>query len=121
MLERTIKESWTSEDVDQLNRQFSRFSISAKPFYEQCKIWVTQSEEERRVARENGQEDSAKTKPFGISEFGSRFQFDKALDTLNHEELYSRITCNICSDVPTNPVITSVCCLYQGWQFECMG
>ncbi|PQE14945.1 dna repair rad5 protein [Rutstroemia sp. NJR-2017a WRK4] len=107
MLERTIKESWTSEDVDQLNRQLSRVSASAKPFYEQCKVWVAQSEEERRIARENGQEDTDTTKPFGISEFGSKFQFDKALDTLNHEELYSRITCNICSDVPTSPLITS--------------
>jgi hypothetical protein len=114
MLERTIKESWTLEDVDQLSRQLSRFSSSAKPFYQQCKIWVAQSEAERKIARENGQGDSEKTKPFGISEFGSKFQFDKALDTLNHEELYSRITCNICSDVPANPVITSVCCYIRG-------
>lgn len=109
MLERTIKESWTSEDVDHFHRQLSHLAASAKPFYEQCKIWVAQRENDRHIAKMNGQEESGEAKPFGISEFGSKFQFDKALDTLNQKELYSRITCNICSDVPTDPFITSVC------------
>jgi hypothetical protein len=57
MLERTIKESWTLEDVCELKAKLSRLSgggdtMSRKPFYEQCKVWVEQSEKEREEKRE---------------------------------------------------------------------
>jgi hypothetical protein len=57
MLERTIKESWTLEDVSELKAKLSRLNgggdaMSRKPFYEQCKVWVEQSEKEREEKRE---------------------------------------------------------------------
>jgi hypothetical protein len=57
MLERTIKESWTLEDVSELKARLSRSGgggdgMSRKPFYEQCKVWVEQSEKEREEKRE---------------------------------------------------------------------
>ncbi|KAI9649741.1 hypothetical protein NHQ30_002322 [Ciborinia camelliae] len=106
MLERTMKESWTTEDVEFLRAELRKYQISNIPFYEQCKLWVSQSEEERAAARARG-ERGAEAIPFGLSEFGESFQFDKALDSLNDEELYTRITCHICSDVPNQPVITT--------------
>lgn len=111
MLERTMKESWTTEDVELLRGELKKQGISRIPFYEQCKLWVTQSEEERAAAIARGEE-GAEAIPFGLSEFGNSFKFDKALDSLNDEELYTRITCHICSDVPNQPIITTV-------SFEC--
>lgn len=106
MLERTMRESWTTEDVEQLRRELGKFADSNITFYEQCKIWVTQSEEERAEAIAKG-EKGAEAIHFGISKFGESFKFDSALDSLNEEELYTRITCHLCSDVPNEPIITT--------------
>ncbi|QSZ30260.1 hypothetical protein DSL72_004782 [Monilinia vaccinii-corymbosi] len=106
MLERTMKESWTTEDVELLRGELKKQGIRRIPFYEQCKLWVSQSEEERAAARARD-ERGAEAIPFGLSEFGDSFIFDKALDSLNDEELYTRITCHICSDVPNQPIITT--------------
>lgn len=40
MLERVIKESWTREDVAELQKRLAKLNSSAnrKPFYEQCKV-----------------------------------------------------------------------------------
>ncbi len=38
MLERTIKETWTMEDVQELRIQLQKISSNAKPFYEQCEL-----------------------------------------------------------------------------------
>ncbi|CAD6448459.1 19c1cb6b-239e-4802-8012-564b4d8d53ef [Sclerotinia trifoliorum] len=106
MLERTMRESWTTEDVEQLRRELGKFSDTNVTFYEQCKLWVAQSEEERAEAKAKG-EKGAEAIPFGISKFGESFKFDSALDSLNEEELYTRITCHLCSDVPNEPIITT--------------
>lgn len=37
MLERTIKESWTLEDVNELQQKLARLKGDTRPFYEQCK------------------------------------------------------------------------------------
>jgi hypothetical protein len=56
MLERTIKESWTLEDISELKAKLARLGggdlMSRKPFYEQCKVWVEQSDKEREEKRE---------------------------------------------------------------------
>ncbi|KAJ8060331.1 hypothetical protein OCU04_010665 [Sclerotinia nivalis] len=106
MLERTMRESWTTEDVEQLRRELGKFAGTNVTFYEQCKLWVTQSAEERAEAIAKG-EKGAEAIPFGISKFGESFKFDSALDSLNEEELYTRITCHLCSDVPNEPIITT--------------
>lgn len=63
MLERTIKESWTLEDVAELKSRLARLRRGEglkKPFYEQCQIWVQDAEkkrqEKRREAEERGEE-----------------------------------------------------------------
>ncbi|TGO33394.1 hypothetical protein BHYA_0248g00010 [Botrytis hyacinthi] len=105
MLERTMRESWTTEDVERLRKELGKFKDTNVAFYEQCKLWVTESEEERAEAIARG-EKGAEAIPFGLSKFGESFKFDSALDSLNEEELYTRITCHLCSDVPNEPVIT---------------
>lgn len=37
MLERTIKESWTLEDIQELQMKLARLKGDTRPFYEQCK------------------------------------------------------------------------------------
>ncbi|TGO68172.1 hypothetical protein BOTNAR_0029g00400 [Botryotinia narcissicola] len=105
MLERTMRESWTTEDVERLRKELGKFKDTNVAFYEQCKLWVTESEEERAETIARG-EKGAEAIPFGLSKFGESFKFDSALDSLNEEELYTRITCHLCSDVPNEPVIT---------------
>lgn len=107
MLERTMRESWTTEDVEQLRKELARFANTNVTFYEQCELWVTESAKERAEAIARG-EKGAEAIPFGSSKFGESFKFDSALDSLNEEELYARITCHLCSDFPTQPVITTV-------------
>jgi hypothetical protein len=38
MLERTIKDCWTLEDVDEMKSKMKRLRTISKPFYEQCRI-----------------------------------------------------------------------------------
>lgn len=108
MLERTIKESWTSEDLEELKKQLHKFSMSAKPFYEQCKIWVKKSEERNApdtlglYAGTIGGENE-EVMPFGKSKYGHKFNFDKAVCSLDEKALFARVTCGICSDVPRQP------------------
>jgi len=102
-----MRESWTTEDVERLRKELGKFKDTNVAFYEQCKLWVTESEEERAEAIARG-EKGAEAFPFGLSKFGESFKFDSALDSLNEEELYTRITCHLCSDVPNEPVITDV-------------
>jgi hypothetical protein len=114
MLERTIRESWTSEDVNELRRRLNRLKVvSSLPFYEQCRLWVSQGEEERKAsqeARDRG-EDVPQTlgaMPFGIGNYGHAFSMDKALRTLNDKNMWERVTCAICSDIPMQPTTTDV-------------
>ncbi|TAQ90570.1 hypothetical protein B7494_g1097 [Chlorociboria aeruginascens] len=100
MLERTIRDSWTSEDVAELKRKLKKLSKTTVPFYEQCKQWVTKSVEEREASQ------ALEAMPFGISDFGELFQLDQALDTLDDQTLFERVTCRICADIPMQPVIT---------------
>jgi len=105
MLERTIKESWTLEDVDELRTQLSRIKGGLKrPFYTQCSLWVEKSEAERQAARDRGEE----MLPFGRGDYGHKFSFDEALGSLSDKELFARVTCGICSDVPAPPMRTDV-------------
>ncbi|CZS91311.1 related to protein RIS1 [Rhynchosporium graminicola] len=103
MLERTIKESWTTEDVQELEKLLNKFQTNGKPFYEQCKLWVETNEAHREAARDRGevvQDDEML--PFGRSSFGHTFDMDHALQTLNETDLYERVTCSLCADIPTD-------------------
>jgi len=113
MLERTIRESWTSEDVHELQTRLKQRKKDQTPFYDQCKIWVCQSEEERKKAQEAKERgeavpESLETMQFGRSDYGHKFRMDKALVTLGEKELYSRVVCCLCSDIPSVPTATDV-------------
>lgn len=53
--------------------------------------------------------------PFGQSSYGRTFDMDRALKTLNETELYNRVTCSLCSDIPNEPMKTDVS-LSKSWR-----
>jgi hypothetical protein len=116
MMERTIREAWTSEDVHELHTRLLRLKKDNTPFYEKCKLWVSQSEEERRKAKEARERHeeappSLEAMPFGKSKFGHKFRLDKALVSLSskkQQEMYGRVVCSLCSDIPQDPLSTDV-------------
>ena len=109
MLERTIKESWTLEDVNELKSRLARLKVqltNTKPFYERCELWVKENEQNRQEAAARGEEYNML--PFGQGDFGYNFDICKALKTLNEKELFKRATCSICSDLPVDSKMTDV-------------
>lgn len=115
MMEQTIKEFWTAEDVEKLKRSLSRFSAVTTPFYEQCEAWVKNSEKGRRASKEVTEIDENRPTPesmaFGASDFGHIFKMDKELASLSEEEIVTRVACGICGDLPPGAVKTDVCLL----------
>ncbi|KUJ16639.1 uncharacterized protein LY89DRAFT_647352 [Mollisia scopiformis] len=107
MLERTIKESWTLEDVTELQDKLAKLSNheNRKPFYEQCKAWVEQSERHRQNAHDTGEEVGFAA-PFGRGDYGANFDFAPALDNLDEKDLFARVVCCVCTDVPVGAVKT---------------
>ncbi|TVY39756.1 putative ATP-dependent helicase, partial [Lachnellula occidentalis] len=90
MLERTIKEAWTLEDVNELHDKFEKLGAhGAKPFYEQTKG-----------------EELGPLLPFGRGEYGRKFDMQKAFSGLSEAELHQRVNCGFCSDVPHEPMET---------------
>ncbi|KAG4442544.1 hypothetical protein IFR05_001956 [Cadophora sp. M221] len=107
MLERTIKECWTMEDVQELRLRLAKLQQLSRPFYEQCKLWVETSEASRVEAKSRGEDvPDDEMLPFGQSSYGYTFDMDRVLKTLNETELYERVTCSLCSDVPIEPLKT---------------
>jgi hypothetical protein len=87
MLERTIRESWTSSDVKELRIRLKALSKSKVPFYEQCQVWASKIDEDKQAARERGEEvpdgEDLEAMPFGISNYGHSFDMIQALKTLS--------------------------------------
>jgi hypothetical protein len=114
MLEHTIKNCWTSLDLEELKRRLKSLGEVKVPFYEQCQVWVTQSKEERQAATARGEDpelqgvEREKSMRFGAGDFGHSFEMGKALKTLSEEDMYSRNTCSLCSDLPRVPMLTDV-------------
>lgn len=114
MLERTIRESWTSSDLKELRTRLKSLGKISIPFYEQCQVWIKQTEEERQAARDRGEDpneqgvEQGESMRFGAGDYGHSFEMGKALKTLSEEEAYSRVTCSLCSDLPRSPQVTDV-------------
>lgn len=114
MLERTIRESWTSSDLDELKARLKSVGKMNVPFYEQCEVWVKQTEEERQAARERGEDpdqqgvEQGEAMRFGAGDYGHSFEMGKAIKTLSEKEMYARVTCSLCSDLPRTAVATDV-------------
>lgn len=111
MLEKTIRESWTLEDVEELKTKLAKLGRNPKPFYAQCKIWSEDIVKKRNAVKDENDDNALdeytetadELMPFGQSNYGHKFSMDMALKTLSEKDLYQRVTCGICSDVPTNP------------------
>lgn len=72
-------------------------------------MWAGDNEAERGAAIERGEEPpECESMPFGLSNYGKKFEMSKALKTLSEEDLYSRVTCALCSDLPHQPMMTDV-------------
>ena len=111
MLEQTIREYWTAEDLQKLKHAVSRFSNANTPFYKQCESWAAKPRKGRNAAGENGKH-ASESMPFGTSDFGHSFKMDKALASLSEEEMFTRIACGICGDLPEEPMKTDVSSLH---------
>ncbi|TVY73260.1 putative ATP-dependent helicase [Lachnellula suecica] len=106
MLERTIKEAWTLEDLNELKDKLGKLGArGSKPFYEQTRIWVLASEAARAAARERGEEPGPLL-PFGRGDYGDRFDMGKAINSLSETELHQRVNCGFCGDMPTETMET---------------
>ncbi|CZR69452.1 related to protein RIS1 [Phialocephala subalpina] len=105
MLERTIKESWTLEDVQELQHKLARLKADTRPFYEQCKAWVEHADK-TRSERFMGGEEGEETLPFGRGDYGHNFNFTGAMGSLSEEQMFRRVVCGICADMPMGPVRT---------------
>ena len=108
MLERTIRDTWTTEDVIELSKKLSRKGINSVEIYKQCKLWVDEGEKERAERAARGESVGLDTMDFGISDFGKSFRFDKPIASLNAQDMFNRVLCVLCADMPTDALITDV-------------
>ena len=53
---------------------------------------------------------------FGAGDFGHSFEMGKALKTLSEEDMYARVTCSICSDLPRVPMLTDVSAIIPSFE-----
>ncbi|TVY33570.1 putative ATP-dependent helicase, partial [Lachnellula subtilissima] len=96
----------TLEDVNELRDKFEKLGArGVKPFYEQTKVWVLESEEIRANAAANGEE-LGPLLPFGRGNYGKKFDMQKAFSGLSESELHQRVNCGFCGDVPEAPMET---------------
>lgn len=71
--------------------------------------WVEESEARRNTLRQQCQDiPNDEMLPFGRSTYGLEFHMDKVLDSLDEVELFERVSCSICGDVPLTPMQTDV-------------
>lgn len=99
LLERCIKDLFDAEDLLALKRRLRRLKNDKRPFYEQIEQWVSNP-----ATTETNQ--SIGNTRFGRSNFGNNFDFEGFLSEADHEKIYSRIVCILCSDLPQDTVKT---------------
>lgn len=112
LLERTIKDIFSEQDVRTLKDAVSKQSKHALPMYEHIKQWVGQSEAERNEAIAAGREPGEKTSFGRNAAFGKSFHMNHYLETLNNEQLRERIICGSCQDVLKDPQETDCGCIF---------
>jgi hypothetical protein len=110
MMERTIKECWTLDDVMEARQRLNRIrSEESKPFYKRAKLWV-----EGRSSSSFGGDDSADNMfnngsgSFGRGQMGHSFSMNTAFKSLKEGPLAKRVQCGICGDFPVAPWTTEV-------------
>jgi hypothetical protein len=108
MIERTMRECWTLEDLQELKTRLEDTDRQRRgPFYEQTKIWIRDTEATQNAA-DAGQSGVFESLPFGRGDFGKAFKMGQALATFNEQEMATRMTCGKCADFPKPPVQTDV-------------
>jgi len=108
MIEGTIRECWTLEDLKELKKRLKELDEQRRgPFYEQTQIWLKETEAERDAAVARG-EVPMESIAFGKGTFGRSFKMTHVLATLSEQEMADRMTCGKCSDCP--PVQTNEVC-----------
>jgi hypothetical protein len=99
LLERCIKDLFEVEDIIALKRRLKCLKKDKRPMYEQIDQWVSKS----TTSEQN--QGSGKV-AFGRSDFGKDFDFEGFLTEADHEKIYARLICSLCSDLPQDPVQT---------------
>lgn len=99
LLERCIKDLFTAEDLLALKLRLQRLKKDKRPLYEQIEQWAS------KPATSDLNQSCSKA-AFGRSDFGKNFDFEGFLSEADHEKIYSRIVCILCSDLPQDPVKT---------------
>ena len=108
LIERTMRECWNYEDVQELRTRLDQLQQQSRgSFYEQANIWIRETALDRQAAIDKGEE-PLHSIPYGKGDFGKAFQMDRALDTLDEQEMMDRITCGKCGDYPQGIVQTDV-------------
>ncbi|ELR09194.1 hypothetical protein VC83_05559 [Pseudogymnoascus destructans] len=100
LLERCIKDLFDAEDLLGLKLRLKRLKKDKRPIYEQIELWTS------KPATNNEPKQSGDSVSFGRSDFGNRFDFEGFLSEADHEKIYARIVCILCSDLPQDPVKT---------------
>ncbi len=65
--------------------------------FEQIKMWL-----QTRTTDEGA---STELVPFGRGKFGADFEMGHFLGSLNEKELFDRVVCKLCGDLPRSPQI----------------
>ncbi|KFZ20291.1 hypothetical protein V501_00200 [Pseudogymnoascus sp. VKM F-4519 (FW-2642)] len=100
LLERCIKDLFDAEDLLGLKLRLKRLKKDKRPIYEQIELWTS------KPATNNETKQSGDSVSFGRSDFGNKFDFEGFLSEADHEKIYARIVCILCSDLPQDPVKT---------------
>lgn len=99
LLERCIKDLFDAEDLLALKERLQRLKKDKRPIYEKIEQWFS-----KPPAGESNE--SGSSVAFGRSDFGKKFNFEGFLSEADHEKIYSRIVCILCSDLPQDSVKT---------------
>ena len=99
LLERCIKDLFEAEDLVALKRRLQRLKKDKRPIYEQIEQWVSKP-------ATSGPNQSSVNVAFGRSDFGKKIDFEGFLSEADHEKIYSRFICILCSDKREDPVQT---------------
>ena len=99
LLEKCIKDLFNSEDLIALKKRLRFHKKDKRPIYEQIEQWVSRS------ATSEPNQSSSKV-PFGRSDFGKSFDFEKFLTDVDLQKLYARIVCIVCMGLPEDCVKT---------------
>ncbi|KFY84973.1 hypothetical protein V500_08836 [Pseudogymnoascus sp. VKM F-4518 (FW-2643)] len=98
LLERCIKDLFNAEDLLALKHRLQRLKRDKRPIYEQIEQWTKPATSEPNQSCGNA--------AFGRSNFGNKNDLEGFLSEADHEKIYARIVCILCSDLPQDPVKT---------------